>query len=351
MKGSRVGLALSCAALATGLLGHRWLTLGWNAWHYPTASPAARTQIAVDGDHAYIAAGADGIEIVDCSSQKRLRLVPPEAPADRIDDLAIADGWLFALDATPPGHLMTYSLADPDLPSSSGAIVKVPVGPFSGVSAAAGMVIVSGGTSELTLREYDRQGHFGMNVVTADFGRGQPDVALRPDGRMAAISTHLYGPEFALTFAEVRRRPLGLSMLGQLGLKDAGFTTGGFKPAHFPLVAAWRGDRVYLADGSGLEVADVADPRQPRLLVRERRPQPAMDVAVSGGELDVLRAGAHPAVIRYRLDGSGLPSLAGSWNLPAGSRPAAIARNGVNVLITRHESGWQTVPPTDFSPN
>ncbi|HYU35419.1 MAG TPA: hypothetical protein VEW48_24975, partial [Thermoanaerobaculia bacterium] len=189
MKRSR-GLILSTCVLALGLvvlLGQRWLTLGWNAWHYPTAAPSARTQVVVDGGHAYLAAGADGIEIVDGSTQKRLRLVPPEAPADRIDDLAIADGWLFALDATPPGHLMAYSLAVPDLPSPSGAIVTVPVGPFSGVSAAAGVVIVSGGTSELTLREYDRNGRFGTDVATADFGRGQPDVALRPDGRMAAI--------------------------------------------------------------------------------------------------------------------------------------------------------------------
>ncbi|HYU35831.1 MAG TPA: hypothetical protein VEW48_27050, partial [Thermoanaerobaculia bacterium] len=144
--------------------------------------------------------------------------------------------------------------------------------------------------------------------------------------------------------------PLGLRTLGQLGLKDAGFTTGGFKPAHFPLVAAWRGDRVYLADGGGLGVIDAADPRQPRLLVRDRWPQPAIDVTVSGEELDVLRAGSQPAVVRYRLDGSGLPAPIGIWTLPAGHHPAAIARSGVNVLITQHERGWQTVPPTDFSP-
>ena len=37
--------------------------------------------------------------------------------------LAVADGWLFALDATPPGHLRVYSLADPDRPSLSGESV------------------------------------------------------------------------------------------------------------------------------------------------------------------------------------------------------------------------------------
>jgi hypothetical protein len=341
MKASRAGFTLLGAALALGLaalLGHRWLALGWNAWHYPAAAAVARTQVVVDGSHAYVAAGADGIEIVDLSAgfktSGQRRLSPPGAPADRVDDLAVADGLLFALDATPPGHLTAYTLANPGLPARSGDVVPVPVAPFSGVSAAAGVVMVSGGTSELTLREYDHHGRFGPEVVTADFGRGQPDVAVRPDGRMAAISTHLYGPEFAITFVEIQRRPLALRMLSRLPLKDAGFTAGGFKPAHFPLVVAWRGDRVYVAEGGGLDVIDLSAPTQPRLLLHDRRPQPAIDVVVAGDELDVLRAGAQAAVFRYRLDGSGLPTPAGSSNLPAGRHPAAIARHGENLLIT-----------------
>ncbi len=339
-------MALGLAAL----LGHRWLALGWNAWHYPVAAASARTQVVVAGGFAYVAAGAEGIEVVDLAAQRRLRLVAPVAPADRVDDLAVAGGWLFALDATPPGHLMTYSLAEPGRPSPSGAIVPVPVGPFSGVSAAAGAVIVSGGTSRLTLREVGPGGHFGSNVIAADLGRGQPDVALRADGRMAAVSTHLYGPEFAVTLAEVQRQPLGFLPLGQLRLKDAGFTAGGFKPAHFPLVAAWRGDRVYVADGGGLGVVDVSNPRKPFLLARDREARPAMDVAVAGDELDVVRAGSQPAVLRFHLDGSGLPTLAGIWKLPAGSHPGAIARDGAGLLISLRERGWRMVPPGGFSP-
>ncbi|HEV8579663.1 MAG TPA: hypothetical protein VGX68_11345 [Thermoanaerobaculia bacterium] len=341
-------LSICGVFLLAAWLGQRWLVLGWNAWRYPTAAPSARTQIVVNRANAYIAAGADGIEIVDLTTRVK-RSVPPQSPADRIDDLTIADGWLFALDATPPGHLIVYSLSDPDQPGPTGEIAPVAVGPFSGVSAAAGLVIVSGGTSQLTLREYGRDGRLGKEVATADFGRGQPDIALRADGRLAAISTHLYGPEFAITFAEIRRRPLRLEMLSQLRLQHAGFTAGGFKPAHFPIVAAWRGDRVHVAEGGGLDVIDLADPRRPRLLMHDRRPRPAIDVVVSGDELDVLRAGPQPAVFRYRLDGSGLPALTGTWSLLAGNHPAAIARNGADAVITQFERGWQTVPPERFS--
>ena len=122
----------------------------------------------------------------------RRAIVAPMPPLDRVDDLAISEGLLFALDATAPGHLTTYSLADPRRPAASGATVSVPVGPFSGVSAASGLVVVSGGTSQMTLRSYDPAGAFGVAVAVADFGRGQPDVALRVDPAeplLAAISS------------------------------------------------------------------------------------------------------------------------------------------------------------------
>ncbi|HEV8240124.1 MAG TPA: hypothetical protein VGS57_12215 [Thermoanaerobaculia bacterium] len=330
-------------------LGHRWVELGWQAARYHTASPSARTQVVVDGERAYVAAGIDGIEVVDLSAARRVALVRVPAPADRIDDVAVADGWLFALDATPPGHLMTFRLADLGATASPAAIVEVPVGPFSGVSAAAGLAAVSGGTSQLTLREYDAGGRFGAEVATADYGRGQPDVALRADGALAAVSTHIVGPDFALTLVEIARRPLRLRELARLPLRDAGFTTGGFKPAHFPFVAAWRGDRVFVADGGGLAVVDAADPAHPRLLRREPLARPAIDVAVAGDELDVLRAGSEPAVVRCRLDGDGLPTVTAIWTLPRGDRAAAIARHGAVLVVTRHERGWSLVPPRAFT--
>jgi hypothetical protein len=217
------------------------------------------------------------------------------------------------------------------------------------VSAATGLVAVSGGTSLLTLREVASDGSFGSEVATADFGRGQPDLALRSDGALAAISTHLYGPEFAVTFAVIERRPLRLRAVGQLRLKEAGFSDGGYKPAHFPLVSIWRGDRLYVADGGGLSVIDATDPARPRLLLRSRLAGPGMDLALAGGQLDVVRAGSKPAVVRYRLDRSGLPAPIGIWRLPAGRRAGAVARSGSDLLLTLREHGWQSVPAGRFS--
>src|SRR5687767_4635504 len=115
MKRSHLRVSLVGAGLAVGLavlLGRRWVALGWQAWNYPAATPSTRTQIAVGGGYAYVAAGAAGIEVIDLAARGRKLLLPPSGPADRVDDLAVADGLLFALDATSPGHLSVYSLAD-----------------------------------------------------------------------------------------------------------------------------------------------------------------------------------------------------------------------------------------------
>lgn len=343
---------LLVALLATVVLcvaSHRWLTLAWNAWRYPEAAPSDRTQIAIAGLRAYLAAGVDGIEVIDLQSGTTMSLQPPPAPADRIDDLATIDGWLFALDATIPGHLLVYSLANPDRPTLASRIAPVDVGPFSGVSAAPGIVAVSGGTSELSLREFDSTGQLNAQEFTADFGRGQPDIAMRADGRIAAISTHSFGPNFSVTLAEIQRAPLGLKAVGHVDLPDAGFTRGGYKPAHFPLTCAWFGDWLYVAHGGGLTVINAADPRHPVVLVEDQRASPAMDIAIASNTLDLVRAGTQSAILRYRLDPAALPVLQAIHPLLSADDPNAIAGNEELTLMTLRRKGLKVLAPTDFS--
>lgn len=343
-------VALLLFLVLVGLFGRRWISLAWNASNYPVAPAAARTQVVVIGDSAYLAAGTDGIEVVDLASGKSVHRLPPPTPCDRVDDVAAADGRLFALDATPPGHLAVFSLDDPARPELAGPVAAVPVGPFSGVAAAAGLVVVSGGTSSLTLHQLDERGRLGGEVATGDYGRGQPDVALRPDGSVAAISTHTFGPSFALTLVEIQRSPLALVAASRIDLPAAGFTTGGFKPAHFPIATAWRGNLAFVAAGGGLTVIDAADPRRARIVLEDSTAAPALDVVTQGTELDVLRAGAFPAVLRYRLDATAAPSLIGVATLPPDHLPAALARHGADVVVTSRGQAWRVLSPDDFSP-
>lgn len=321
--------------------GRDWLRLAWQAFNYPVAAAKAFGQSVTQTQFAYVAAGADGIQTINLADSKTRAAAAPVAPADRIDDLALADGLLFALDATPPGYLLVYSLADPRRPRLLEKPLPVEVGPFSGVSAAAGVVAVSGGTSRLSLRHYAADGRLGMQPVFADYGRGQPDIALRDDGRLAAISTHLYGPKFAVTVARIDPASLALTSLGQLELPGAGFTAGGFKPAHFPLVARWLGDRLYVAHGGGLDVVAASDHDTPRLLAHDDRAAPAMDLIVQGRQLFVLRAGAEPALLRYALDAPGRPQRLTVQRLPANAHPAALVVRDQQVFLIDQRNGWQ----------
>ena len=345
MKRSAAALLVVLVTGAIALPGHRWLLLGWNAARYPTAIPTERTQAVLWNDRAYIAAGADGIDVVPLGATSAVARIAPISPIDRVDDLAVADGWLFALDATPPGHLRVYSLAHPDQPTPLGTALAVPVGPFSGVSAAAGRVGVSGGTSSLTLGRYDNAGRLGNQVATADLGRGQPDLALRPDGRLAAVSTHRFGPDFGMSFVALDGpKP---HLLGFVPLRAAGFSAGGYKPAHFPLVPAWQANRVYVAHGGGLAVIDATHPEAPRLIGIDPESRPAIDVAICNATLVVLRAGRRPALLRYRVaPGNDMPRRIDVTPFPDDSEPGALACSAHARLVTFRAGDWRWLPGT-----
>jgi len=343
MKRSSAALLVVLVTGAIALLGHRWLLLGWNAARYPTAAPSERTQAVLWNDRAYIAAGTDGIDVVQTGGTKAAARIASTPPMNRIDDLAVADGWLFALDATPPGHLQVYSLAQPDRPTPLGTPIVVPVGPFSGVSAAAGRVGVSGGTSSLTLRRYDNAGHLENQAATADLGRGQPDLALRPDGRLAAVSTHRFGPDFGMSFVALDGPAPHL--LGFVPLRAAGFTTGGYKPAHFPLMPVWHANRVYAAHGGGLAVIDAMRPEAPRLLGIDPESRPAIDVAICDDTVVVLRGGRRPALLRYRSSSDDdMPRRIDATALPSGSQPGALACSAQTRFVTFRDRAWQWLP-------
>src|SRR5687768_217059 len=98
----RIGVPLA-AALA--LAGCGWPGLIAGALSTPTSADDASTNVAIADGIAYVARSAQGIERIDLATGARASFAPP-APADRIDDVAVADGFVFALDATPPGHLL-----------------------------------------------------------------------------------------------------------------------------------------------------------------------------------------------------------------------------------------------------
>jgi hypothetical protein len=254
-----------------------------------------------------------------------------------VDDLAAADHFLFVLDARPPGHLSVFSIQRPTNPELVSAPVDIAVGPFSGVSAGGGRVIVSGGTSLLSLRSYDSGGKLGPVLATMDFGRGQPDVLLATEGSRAFVSTHRWGPYFGLTTVRVASSTPYLVKLGFLDLDTYGFTSGGAKPANFPLETALDGDVILVADLRGLTVVSIAE--HPKVLA-------SLDVGVKGVNVDVRNhlaavVGSSPRPLLVLVDVTlpSSPRIVRSISLPDGSYPTGVAIGATRIAVASGRNG------------
>lgn len=307
----------------------------------PTAAPGEATNVVLAGGLAYVALGEAGLGVYDPDARAMVRVLAPPAGAESVDDVALADGWLFALDAREPGHLASYGLADPRRPALASGPVVVPVEPFSGVAAAAGRVVVSGGTRRLTVRAYDRSGALGQAVATADLGRGQPDVLLAPDGGVAFVSTHfsLLRASYGITALGLAPPPESPEPLATLELPGAGFTAGAAKPASFALEAALAGNVLLVACGGGLSVVDVADPRRPRLLRTLSLPVRPVNVDAAGGLAAVVGSDPAPALILVDVRDPASPSIVRTVPLPPESAPTGVALDARRAVVAARAAG------------
>ena len=316
-----------------------WVALTKNALTYRKTARGETGNLAVLDSVLYASLAEDGFAVLDSRTGTTLATVPPPAGSESVDDLAIADGLLFLLDARPPGHLSAYSLRDPARPRLTAPPRPVPVGPFSGVSAHGGVCIVSGGTSSLTVWRYDSTGALYDPVTTADFGRGQPDVLLDRRGRLAFVSTHYWGPYFGLDLARYDPGSERLDLLAELELDGAGFTSGGAEPASFPIEAALLGgDTVLVAYARGVAVIDVGDPVRPRLLETVDVGGPAVNVDVLGALAVAAVAGPHPALTFLDFATAG-PATTRRVALPAGTFPAGVALTATHAAVALGDRG------------
>ena len=331
---NRKAVALGLALWASGACN--WVSLAANSLTYRTTARGEAANLVTRGSVVYATLAEDGLAVIDASTGDRLAtLVAPQGGS--IDDIASAGDLLFALDARPPGHLSVYSLADPIAPRLLGPPREVPVGPFSGVSAANGLVVVSGGTSQLTLWRYDARGSVTGPVATADFGRGQPDVLLTDDG-VLYVSTHYHGPYFGLDVARFDMATSRIVPVATLPLARAGFTTGGARPANFPIESALLGrDTVLVASARGVDVIDVRVPGSPTLLETIEVDGPAVNVDVAGAAAAVTIAGEAPALLW--LDFTTQPLGRQRLALPVGTFPAGVALGPARAAVAAGKAG------------
>lgn len=316
-----------------------WIGLTWGALNYPTTGAGETANVVSDGDWSYATRGASGLEILNLRGAPRRRYQELPPGLDSADDVALADGLLFVLDARPPGHLAVFSLAEPARPLLRGAPVPVDVGPFSGVAAGGGRVVVSGGASRLSVRRYDASGALGGEVATADLGRGQPDVLLAPRGDHAFVSTHDFGPHFSVKVARLSDPPAAPLLESSIALPTYGFTPGGARPANFPIELALEGDTLYVACGDGVRVVDLSAPGAPRALAHVPLDIHPVNIDVRDGIAAVVGSAPSPALVFIDVREPARPRVLRSFPLPEGSRGTGVALTDSHAVVAAHGLG------------
>ncbi|MGH8520883.1 MAG: hypothetical protein ACREU9_05550 [Gammaproteobacteria bacterium] len=189
------------------------------------------------------------------------------------------------------------------------------------------------------MRGYDRAGFLGSETVTADFGRGQPDVVLAADGRAAYVSTHDWGPYFQLTVATLASEPLQVTRQSALPLDTYGFTPGGAKPANFPVEGAADGSILYLAFSAGLGVLDVADPSMPKLVVLLKLDVEPVNVDVHDSVAALVGSSPSPRLVLVDVRDPAHPRILQSIPLPEDSLATGVAIVSSHVVVAAHGRG------------
>lgn len=337
-------MRLRCAATIACLIvaGCDWIALAKGAATYATLSAGDVGNVVATDSLAYATLGDSGIAVIEVRTSGRVTLIPPPPGLQSVDDLAIADNVLFALDAQPPGALAVLSLRDPRNPHSRGNAVSVPVGPFSGVSAAGGIVAVSGGTSALTAWRYDTLPSVLGSIASADFGRGQPDVLLTPSG-LFLVSIHRWGPHFGLTAARFEDATASLRRLWDIELAHAGFTEGGAKPANFPIESAALDDSTFaIAHRLGLSIVRVRNDAAADIASTVDVGGPAVNVDANGDIAAVAVAGSTAAVVLVEV--ADAPRIVKRLALPPGTIPLGVALTSHDVIVAARARGVLVLP-------
>jgi hypothetical protein len=308
--------------------------LGCAEEHEFTTADGEPNNVVIGNGVAYASLGSAGIAVLVLATGDALPTIEP--PSGAVHDLAIDGTRLFVLDANT-GSLSVLDVSDPAATTVVSEAVTLPQSRFGGVDAADGLVVVSGGTSELTVLAYDSVGRLSLPITQARISAGQPDVALRRSGGMAFVSTHfendIDGAEFGVTAIRIGLE--GAHEVDRLGLVEAGFTPGNASPANFAIEAAVTDGDLLIAHGGGLALIDASDPggalRRRSVLALDMH---AVSVAAMGGFAYVVGSEPQPTLVivdiaRQQVVGSG--ALSGV--------PTGVAVDGDNVVVAAGPAG------------
>ncbi|MDN5203654.1 hypothetical protein QQ008_19855 [Fulvivirgaceae bacterium BMA10] len=300
--------------------------------------------VKIYNNYAYTTNGEFGLDIIDLNTLKTVNKMPPAREMNSIDNLSITDNLLFAIDARGEDFLAVFSLDNPTSPKLVSGPVPVQGAPFTGVSAANGNVVVSGGTTFMNFRKYDANGKLSDTEGRFGRDRGHPDILLSEDGRVAYASTDFNGQVNGARFGMIALELDGLTnsprLISEIGIPGAGFTAGTTRPAGFPIQSALADDHLLVAYGEGLAIIELVNGRGLASLNTLDLGLAAISISVFNGVAYVIGNEPTPTLVKIDISDIENPVIIESISLNTnGGIPTSIDVNNQYILIAANEGG------------
>lgn len=284
----------------------------------------------------YGSAGADGVVVLNATDASVLERISLPSGFDGIHDVAVDGDLLFVLDGRG-GSVGVFTIAGADQKPTfvTGSREEVSVGPYAGVSAGGGKMVVSGGTGSMSIFSYSSAGALTVLTNSVDLGTGQPDVLVDSDGSYAYVSTdfsgRVDGSGFGITTVDLNSNDLSDPSIERVGLSGAGFTDGVSTPANFPIESAISGNRLLVAHGGGLSILSLADRAKPSLTRTLDLDFGGVNVDADGDSAVVVGGDSAPRAARVNLSTNSVENV----ELSRGTKTASsVAVTGEAFIAT-----------------
>ncbi|UCF06042.1 MAG: T9SS type A sorting domain-containing protein [bacterium] len=308
-----------------------------------TVSAGSARQLDVEGDYVYVA-GYGALYVIDVSDPSNPVSVDSYTTPGIASDVAVAGEHAFVADGTD-GGLQVIDICDAvSLPlvgscytpgSDRGITVAGDYAYIASSLSGLQVVDISDPTSPATVGGYNTTGSSIDVAVSGDYAY----VADYSDGLMVIDISDPTNPSLAGTYDTLYYNAYGVAVSGDyahiayeyLGLMVIDISdptspspVGGYDTPGEAYHVAVSGNYAYVADGgSGLQVIDISDPTSPSFAGSYDTPGDAAGVTIAGDYAYMADGGSGLQVIDISDPTS--PSLAGSYDTPAYAVTVAVA--------------------------
>ena len=299
--------------------------------------------VRVVDEKVFAAYGDGGIIISDATTGQVISHIIPPREMVSIDDFDVADNLLFVLDARGQDYLAVYSIVDINNPSLVEGPIKVVGGPYNGISAKSGNIVVSGGSRFLEYFQYSLNGKLS-GPATFGRDRGHPDVLLSDNGQVAFASTDFIAPINGARFGVIALS-LGTELnipgvISQEPIPEAGFSQGITSPVGFPIQVEVYGDHLLVAHGGGVTIIELVNQSgfgQSQLIDLGIE---ALNIVAENDVAYITGFGADPVLLKVDISDILNPIVIETVSLNIGaSVPLSLSLSNQFIFIAAGEAG------------